>query len=353
MDVLIINSYAGSLTIAASQLGLKIRGSYEDTGWGLPVQRANFPDLKYVERPPWPEQDLKNTVVIAHPPCAAFSNQAPGRKGIQADSFKCHRMVMHYAMKNNCNSLAIESVPGILSGASDVQKGYAKKFGYNVFWLKQNAVTFGVPQWRPRVWTVFSRKPYVSFSHNITIRTVSDILQSHGTRLEINSGIKGALRCLKEAGYSEKQVYADILSGEHTGSLLQIGKKLLGIDDPGPNHCEVRKAWHLKGRFGVKLPRVLNPEQFATTILHDSSFFVFGRELYKEEYLALMGFPTDYKFPDNTIREFRKYLSKGVCPPVAKWILQGLIFGGKVVINPNEIHDFGITRKNALQRNLF
>lgn len=367
-DVLIINSYAGSLTIAASQLGLPIRGSYEDCGFGLPVQRANFPALNYVERPPWPKDHLQHSLVIAHPPCAAFSTQSPYRKGIDSDHFLPHKMVMDYALSQGTPALAIESVPGILAGGRQVHEEFAKKYKYHVYYIHQNAVTFGVPQWRPRVWTIFTKLPQLILHHHPEVRRIRDILLARGTRLEPNSEIKGAVKCLISAGFTEKRIYKELLSGEHIGSLLQIGKKILEIDDAGQNYEEVRKRWNLGGRFGVKMPRVLNPEEFGTTILHDSSFFVMGRQLFLEEYCALMGFPADYKWPGKTLRDFRLYLSKGVCPPVAKWILEMMVLNVSKtiklsdldsvsnmvrVVKPGEIADFTVTKKQVKQGRLF
>jgi hypothetical protein len=88
--VLIINSYAGSLTLAAQ--GREVLGSYEDEGYGLEVQRANFPGLTYKSRrSEWPAQDLSGVVVLAHPPCAAFSGQntSANARGTDAKKFQC------------------------------------------------------------------------------------------------------------------------------------------------------------------------------------------------------------------------------------------------------------------------
>lgn len=359
--VLIINSYGGSLTIAASRLKLDILGSYEDSGFGLDVQRANFPTLAYVDKKPWPKQNLAGVMVIAHPPCSSFSVQFAGKKGVHGDSFKCHEDVMNYALGQGCASLAIESVPAFLEGAREIHDQMCKKYGYNVFRVRQNAVTFGVPQWRPRCWVIFSKMPEMRLWHVPKIRYVSDILLPKGTEPFRNSGFKIAFQRLAEAGYPEERVFSELLSGEHIGNLMTIGKKVLEIDDAGPNFELIRKRWNLGGRFVVKLPRVLNPEAFATTIMHDSSFFVMGRELYREEYCKIMGFPPAYKWPGQRQKDFRLYLSKGVCPPVAEWILQQMrenleqwpvwpSNSEMQIIQPGEIADFQIKKKDALER---
>lgn len=359
---LIINSYGGSLVLAAKKLNLDVISSMEDTGFGMDVQKANFPDMPVVEKLPWPKQSLKGVMVIAHPPCSSFSNQFAGHKGVDGESFKCHTRVMDYALGQSCASLAIESVPAFLEGAREIHDQFCKKYGYNVYRIRQNAVTFGVPQWRPRCWVIFTKLKSMRLWHKPRILRVSDVLTPKGEILPYNSEITGAFKKMAAVGYDQKRIFKEVLSGEHIGSLLAIGQTILEIDDPGPNHGEVRKRWNLGGRFGVKLPRVLNPEEFATTILHDSSFFVMGRELYREEYCRLMGFPPDYKWPGQRAKDFRMFLSKGVCPPVAEWILKMMkdnLEGnkywevGKIIpidLKPGELADFQITKKEALER---
>ena len=117
-DVVVINSYAGSPTIAATQGGYNILASLEDGGYGLDAQRANFPNLTYVDNLPWPEADLTGMMVIAHPPCAAFSAQNnSANKGVDSTHFACTRRVIDYACLHNAAAVMIESVPGALEGA--------------------------------------------------------------------------------------------------------------------------------------------------------------------------------------------------------------------------------------------
>ena len=96
MDVLIINSYACSITQACVDEGVEIRGSYEDSGYGIDIQKRNFPSLRYIPKLPWPADDLSNTVVMAHPPCAAFSaqNTSKAARGTDAKKFDCTKRVM-------------------------------------------------------------------------------------------------------------------------------------------------------------------------------------------------------------------------------------------------------------------
>lgn len=329
--VLIINSYAGSLTIAASSLGCEVVGSYEDAGYGIEAQKLNFPDLKYIDRHPWPKQDLRGVTVIAHPPCAPFSIMNPqkgtDRVGTAADGFQCHRDVLEYALGNSCKALAIESVPGVLKAASEYENA-AKEHDYHHFFVKVNSIGFGVPQWRPRIWILFTKHDRLNLNYIPRFVPLSTIIQEKGTAIERGGETHIIVRRLKEAGL-KGEMLRRIFEGEYgCGNILQIGQAVLEIDEVGENFAKVREKWNLGGLFAAMMPRVLDPTKWAPTILGGSAWFIHGRPLFLEEFNAIMGFPVDYKWP-GSFSDPRTYLSKGVCPPVAVWILQHLLFPPK------------------------
>jgi site-specific DNA-cytosine methylase len=322
MKVLIINSYAGSLVLGAKAAGCEIVGSYEDAAFGIEAQKLNFPELDYVDRLPWPERNLKGVTVIAHPPCAAFSVQncsnyaIHGKReymGTGTDAFACHAAVMDYSLGAGCDALAIESVPGVMKVANTYSE-YAKKYGYSHYFLRLNSVGFGVPQWRPRVWIVFSKTRLLDIEYRPVYRPLKNFLLTEGTLVGYGNA-RRVVKKLKEAGVTDDTL-REIFEGTHgLGSVLQIGKRVLGLDE-----FEVKEKWNLHGQFTSKMPRMINQEEWAPTILGDSTWFVNGRPLFMEEFCAIMGFPTDYQWPRSY--EPRLYLSKGVCPPVATWILK-------------------------------
>ncbi len=76
-DVLMVNSYGGSILSAVMDMRLPIRGSYETSGYGEEIQRFNAPKLNFIANTKdWPSQDLSKSLVIGHPPCSAFSRTA-------------------------------------------------------------------------------------------------------------------------------------------------------------------------------------------------------------------------------------------------------------------------------------
>jgi site-specific DNA-cytosine methylase len=321
MKVLVINTYAGSLLLAARAAGLEVTGSFEDSGFGQDVARLNFPEVPMVKTiAEWPDRDLSKTVVIAHPPCAAFSNQnnVASARGVDTDAFKCHKNVMKYALSQKCVALAMESVPAAMEAARAVHDAYGKRYGYNVYRILQNACTFGLPQWRPRFWVVFLKADEFRVHHTPEYRSVEVILRPKGTITIPSRESEIVFDRMTKGGWPRKKIEKWL---DEPGSLLQIAARKLDIDDVGPNHEVVRTKLNLHGMFGCYMPRVLDPTGFATTVLLDSTWYCHGRPLFVEEYNQIMGFPEDYKFGDRA-KQFRMYLSKGVCPPVAAWLLE-------------------------------
>jgi hypothetical protein len=243
-------------------------------------------------------------------------------QGATADGFTCHRQVMDYALRQGCQALTIESVPGVMKAAEEYTNA-AKKYGYSVYFLRLNSISFGVPQWRPRVWIIFVKgsQPF-GVNLNPEYSPLSAVLQSEGTILHhYGDQSKWAVERMMKSGVQPETLRA-IFEGEYgTGTLLQIGAKVLEMDDAGPNFAEVRKAWQFGGLFAAMIPRILHSDYWAPTILSGSSWICNGRPLLLEEYNLIMGFPKDYKWPEAYL-DPRLYLSKGVCPLVATWILK-------------------------------
>jgi len=359
LPVLIINSYAGSLTIATRQEGHRVVGSYEDGGYGLEIQRANFPALDY--RPTvadWPvAQDLSQTLVIAHPPCAAFSQQNITRaaRGVDAVKFQQTRAVLEYAMRNQCAGLAVESVCGALEGARAVHDELAARHGYRVYRVLQNAVSFGVPQWRERFWAIFLprqidglRLPPVPND----VRPLRTVLQECGmTNAHDLARWDRQLRMLTRAAgprWAARLAHGDL---GHGSLVRPLRAELARRGAPAPEYrprsggvhaagslCATAHAWccseHADSTttFLCRVARLLDPRGLAGAVLGDAWWVWAGqdmpdgasRPLYEEEYKRIMGFPADYDFSAVRPRLLRTYLSRGVCPPAARWVLQGL-----------------------------
>jgi 2-polyprenyl-3-methyl-5-hydroxy-6-metoxy-1,4-benzoquinol methylase/site-specific DNA-cytosine methylase len=331
--VVCINTYAGSLLLGAKQLGIDVEMSLEDCGYGQEWSKKNFPRTRHVAtRTAWPEDaDLRGAVVIAHPPCAAFSIQAKGtvvksgKYGLQSGHFDETRSVIKYALSHGALALAVESVPLALEGARSEHDALAEEHGYHVFRLQQNAATFNVPQWRPRFWCVFSKSPRFAAWHTPTVVTLAEVLDGVDPGppdVELDRRLVRQREVLAEQGWDAEKLLSEpgmlvrniqkhYLPGE---SLSEIaGKYAIGSSEGGKVGGPIRVGY----KFISKTPRVLDPKGTAGVIIGDSWYVYRGKALTPAEYRAVMGFPRDYVLD----QKYRTWLSKGVVPAVAAWVL--------------------------------
>lgn len=337
MKTLVINSYAGSLTIGASDLGCDIIGSYEDHAFGIEIQKNNFPHLEFRDyRKDWPDRDLSEVFVIAHPPCSAFSvqNTSPTARGINSNAFACTKVVLEYAMKNNAVAIAIESVMGALGGAWQQHQKYADENDYHLYRILENGCMFGA-QWRERFWAVWVKKGAVTdptFNIRLTPRfqTVGDVVdevaEEGPTTGNCDSLLeKQKLRLIEEAGctpaemarlFDRHPVYKQT-QPEALGTVLWKEK----FKAQGMSKWECFQKFI--GGFASGTMCYIYPESYTPVLMGGSWWYYNGRNLSENGYKLLAGFPEDYDFETDrrgTTTQMRMYLSKGVMPPIAKWI---------------------------------
>lgn len=380
MKTLIINTYAGSLLLGADALaGSGIVGSFEDSGFGsvnTKANRARFqnlePDFTFVDHlRDWPDLDLTSCVVLAHPPCAAFSQQntSAAKRGVDTDAFDCTRKVLHYAMSHNAAAIAVESVMGAMAGAWDVHDKFGQDGGYHVYRVLKNSILFGVPQFRERFWVLFVRQGLAD--ERITLRLAPRVVTIGGVldALETNTPLenldktvtKFVMKLVNEHGFDEARVrevgLADV-SGVHRKGFATL---LQPVFFPNLERRFVLRNY--VSPFTSAQPSVLAPGGFAPVLLGSSLWIYHGAPVSTEGYRAIMGFPTDYVFPPDG-HGMRTYLSKGVCPPVATWILDSLrthlgesrgssftaAGGYEKTVQPGSIASFRPSRKAIIDR---
>jgi site-specific DNA-cytosine methylase len=126
---------------------------------------------------------------------------------------------------------------------------------------------------------------------------------------------------------------------------------------PDLDFYQLKELFTARGAFSTRLPRFLPPDGIAPTLMSDSMWLYRGRLVANNEYKALMGFPREYVFPPRDLGELRKYLSKGVCPPVAAWVLRTLVSHlarderstRGLLLQPGDTANFNVTRKAVWQ----
>jgi len=320
MNVLAINTYGGSLLLGAKTAKANIIATMEDVGYGSDLQAMNFPKIpRYEKLADWPEKfnvPWSKIDAIAHPPCKSFSNMAARynshRGTAEGSGFDCHRNVMAYVLGHKCRNLAIESVIGAYCGGRAEYEAAAKKYGYHVTYIFLNAVTFGLPQWRPRVWVIFHRTKKFKVNFKPKYVPLQVVLKPGPTTVPIFSDTKLLWEKTRPLLKGKKPI----------GHIFAVLQKKFNIDYLGLR----AKYPNMTRGYLSGYTRFLDPTGFATTLLGDTTWAVGDRLLTIEEYCAIMGFPRNYKF--NVTRhprnhgDARSYLSRGVCPPIAAWILK-------------------------------
>jgi site-specific DNA-cytosine methylase len=355
LKVLSINTYGGSLLLAAKLAKMEVVASLEDCGFGSDIQALNFPDVPLIrDIKDWPAklpggQKWKDTIVIAHPPCAAFStqNSKPSdarTQGTGAASFQCHVNVMNYALGAGCAALAIESVPGAIA-AKSIYEEHAAKYGYKAFFVSQNAVSFGVPQWRPRIWTWFMKKRSIGVELRPKYKTLGDLVKQDGAPVSIPPSltpiVEHGLRSIDNSVDELRGAFFNVLE---KNSVYKVGNKKEWVKSVSGT---------ARTCFGTDFPIYYGPEDFSGVILHASLFYTHGKPLTDKDMCRIMGFPPNYKWGKRA-KQYRMYLSKGICPPVGAWVLQQLRANleGPVptqyTLKPGEILDLCPKRKDAL-----
>lgn len=365
MKVLAINTYGGSLLLGARHAGCEIVGSYEDSGFGSDIQRANFPNVDTVDYwGKWPKRDLSETIVIAHPPCSAFSVQNTSylARGVDSDAFECTKRVLDYAMDNKAVAIAVESVTGALSGAWNVHQQYADEHQYRLYRVLENGCMFG-PQWRERFWAVWIREGAANreLTWRITPRwaTVGEIARPHNDGPSFDS-LDEKLETLKqrfvdEAGCDESDL-AYIFEPHDPPHDRSVARALQERKFPDEDPYEIR--YRYVTTFATSGMRFLHPDKLCPVLLGSSWWYMDGRNLSQKAYKALMGFPVDYVFPERYENKTRTFLSKGVIPDIARWVLEHVEYflGARrapttnsttyeLTVEPDQVANFLIKRK--------
>ena len=315
-NVLVINTYAGSLLLGAVAAKVNIIATMEDSGYKSDLQELNFPKIpRYEKTEDWPEKfkaaAWRDIDVIAHPPCASFSTMAAAYKtqrGTDSDGFECHRRVINYALGHKCRSLAIESVIGAYDGGHTAYAELATKYGYRLTYIFLNSVSFGVPQWRPRVWVLFHHTKRFNVELKPNYVLLHKVLVPGPTPVNMLDKCMGKL-------YTDAR---KLLKGKHpVGHIYKVLRDRLGIE----SNMALRERFPEARGYVSGHIRFLDGNGFSTTILGNTALAYRDRLVTLEEYCSIMGFPRTYKFGRHQ-KLARTCLSQGVCPPVAAWIIK-------------------------------
>jgi hypothetical protein len=163
------------------------------------------------------------------------------------------------------------------------------------------------------VWVVYHRRKTFHVDHHNNWSTIKDILTPGSSPADI-FGRASLHRAWEGVRKAIKPTWP-------TGNMAVVLGKV---------HKIPRDDARAKFGFSVYMnanPVLLDPDGFSPVLMQDGRLCAYdagfkgGRALSIEEHCAIMGFPRDYKW-GKQIKKFRLYLSKGVCPPVAAWIVK-------------------------------
>jgi hypothetical protein len=194
-----------------------------------------------------------------------------------------------------------------------------------------NSASCGVPQWRDRVWIAFHKTKNFKVDFRPKYNTLSTILDAHGTECgPVETGVRVTWERLR----------GSIRKDWPTGPLPAVLEKVHDIPHE-PNFMGARQKFGIRSLVTNNV-RLISEDEMSPVIMHATTLALGKRLLNVEEYCAIMGFPRDYKW-GKQIRKFRMYLSKGVCPPVAAWIMKQVDKNASGWTGPSthEERDFG------------
>ena len=181
-----------------------------------------------------------------------------------------------------------------------------KALGYHVTESVINSVDVGVPQERPRLFVVATRKPFeLGQPTGYPVRTMANVMRpDEGKWKPVSKAADGVKARVKRA--IERYDYRDVF---HTQSVRDnYGRSL---DRPSPVVTTKHQMGLVRGN-GPWDKREYRP-------------------LLLSEYKALMGFPNSYDLGNVGVSKGAVLMGNAVCPPVAKWIaeqVQTRYFGG-------------------------
>ncbi len=269
-------------------------------------------------------------------------------------------------MSHRARAILIESVPGALKGGQSVHDDYARRYGYRIFRILQNAATFGIPQWRPRFWIIFLRADgnfprLIPIGHTPRVRTIGQLIDEENPG-EVNyyhvRKLEEQIALLRKKSFSSSIIY-EMFHGEHFGGFPNVLKKLTNRQE---DLAQLTAMYSIFGKWLSNAMRFLDPADFAPVLIGTSCWYCNERLLGENEYKAIMGFPRDYYFPDNEKKKMLEYLSKSVCPPIAAWLIswimdlcQGKKHNAKThelffTMADGETVDFQLKRSDVLRR---
>jgi site-specific DNA-cytosine methylase len=303
--------YAGGFTLGVGR-HFKVLAHLEHEGYGSNVVRLNFPDLPIYTGGPakWPAfWHEAPRFIFANPPCAIWSGAS---KTSKADRWHLdprldqHDDIFNYAMDVVApDVLAIESVPlSFTKGRRYIisQIIRAETYGYAMTAVRHNAMWFGVPQNRPRIFYIF---------HKVVIPWSMPDFTAPTTVRQAFSKLNGASN-----GYKLPVLMPRIMRSLKLtppgGKLRQTYYKITPVAVRNPNGTHIGAPSFLHQRLSWDKPAPVPLEVYHPTE---------HRRLTQDELATICSYPTDYHWPVRSSQaNVTHYMNRGIMPKTAEWL---------------------------------
>lgn len=336
-------SGAGGLDIGAQLAGVKIISSLDFDKDSVDTMKTNsffnhtehfLKDIRDVTAKDFKklikENNPEKLVLVGGPPCQPFSKAGywvtNEKRKANEDPRNMISSYLRIIEEIQPNGFLLENVESILHPtnklAVQVLTEKIENLGYNLITVKANALEYGVPQKRKRVFFIASKIPIKGIP-----------LKTHGNNDEIffNSNL---LQYEKAIDWIGKYNTPDFFEKEEVTSGKTYSRELLEVP-PGKNYIALTaKEGYLNPKF-VANKRFwsfllkLHPNQPSWTVAAQPGpwvgpFHWTGRRLRVPEIAALQTFPIDYKFV-GTRRSIQKQIGNAVPSLLGKAMVEYLI----------------------------
>lgn len=312
MNVVAVHTYAGSILLGARLANMSVSASLAVDNYGVNIQRKNFPDVAvHVDPSNWPALDLRNSIVMGHPPCSCFSlaNSKRFSDPLLDPKFKDTRLLIEYAVEGRAAGFALESVQ---QSEQHVRGLFSQIAAANKYHFQIQSVDYAawVPQRRKRVWYVWAKRPCSFTPPPVNGPRLRDTVKQDTAdfvSIIANRWNDVSARMQRE-GLNPVEVVKTAAAGSLLKSLQMRGN-----------------AFDIAKKFGVsrahRFPVVLDPNGVAPVLMYDSCWLYDGGLLPRQDYCAIMGFPRDYELTSGPRGGCLEWLSRGVVPQAAAWLI--------------------------------
>ena len=332
-------SGAGGLDLGCKLNNIEVKISIDNDLDSIETLRLNkeFSKTKILhqdvknEKPEKLEKYLngKKTILIGGPPCQPFSKNGYWIKHenrmITKDPRNCIGDFFHYVKKLNPDGFLIENVESILhpvnKNAVETIIRSTKKLNYNFKMVRTNALDYGVPQKRKRVFFMGSKNSFSPVGPEMTHYNPEkeDLFNSN---LKPYETVGDHIKEFSTNKYKEVMETTDRGTFYKELTRVKPGKNYLSLcDGKQSNFKKNTRFWNFLLKLKPDLPSWTIAAQPGPWV---GPFHWTNRRLRAPEIAAIQTFPKNYKFFGNR-RSVQRQVGNAVPPLLGKAMVEYLV----------------------------